>query len=303
MDSRMKKYIMSQNTYMCKYGMLNKLPVFVSIKNYYNPTFSLGTSYNFADVYVKSVHPLLIARECVNKGLFPVILHTVTSEFNGANMESSEGIYDDTLNIRSNFHRTLNSTGLYPIKGAAVVYAPKVTIIRDEGFQINTQTMFSIGVINASPIHEPETKTKKTQKNKKKDDEDENNAEDADNMNIDNYFTTKETIENIFQTAINGNHDVLILTDFGCKYNKHSVKDIVDIYNLSILKYGHMFKYIYIAIPIREHADMAFYAYFSKEIIKPQELVDNNKMEHANINQTNPINEITNLMHVMQNTT
>jgi hypothetical protein len=252
-SNRSKKYLMGQNIYICKYGQLQNLPLFKSIKTYYNSEFDMATPSSFCDVHVKAVHPLILAKEFVQKGLNPVILTTVSHEFNGSNIEASEGMNDDILNMRTNFHRTFNNNGLYPIKGAETVYAPYVTIIRDDGFNINFNDMFRVGVIVASPLHEPKLE--------------------EDVFNLNDYYITKEIIEIVFQTAISGNHNVLILTDFGCKVNKNPLKDIVDIFNMHILNYGHMFKYIVFAFHINEQTDLMYYSYYSKEIIKPQDLV------------------------------
>lgn len=252
--NRQKKYLMGQNIYLCKYGQLQNLPLYKSVKSYYNSDFDTPTTQSFCDVYVKPIHPLIIAKEFVQKGLNPVILTTVTHEFNGSNIEASEGMNDDILNMRTNFHRTLNNIGLYPIKGAEVVYAPHVTVIRDESFNIvNVPDMFKVGVIATAPLHEPVLKDN--------------------NFSLNDYYVTKEIIEVIFQTAIVGNHNVLILTDFGCKSDKNPLKDIVEIFNMHILNYGHMFKYIVFAFHINEQTDLMYYTYYSKEIVKPQDLV------------------------------
>ena len=267
MDIRTKKFLVGQNIGACRYGQLKSLPLFLSLKNYYNSNFTLSEPTSFCDVYVKPMHSLLIAKEFANQNMNPVIVTTVTSEFTDTNITASEGMHDDIINIRTNFNRTLNAPNLYPIKGPMVVYAPCLTTIRDETGNYNPQYMFKSGLMVASPLQDPVLT---------------NNC-----MNLNDYFITKEIVETVFQTAILRNHDVLILTDFGCKHTKNPVKDIADIYNMCILKYGHMFKYIVIAINIMEQSDMAFYAYFSKEIIKPQDLAVNiDNIGITDINQT-----------------
>ena len=251
-SNRLKKYLIGQNIYMCKYERLQNLPLFKSISVYYNSDFSTPNPCSFCDVQVKAIHPLIIAKEFIKQGLNPVILTTVNSEFNGCNIEASEGMYDDILNLRTNFHRTI-SPGLYPLKGPCVVYAPCVTVIRDENLTINPTEMYRVGVIVACPLNEPKLE--------------------KESLNLNDYYITKEILEIVFQSSISSNHNVLILTDFGCKTNKNPLKDIVDIFNLHIMNYGHMFKYIVFAFQINENTDLMYYTYYSKEIIKPQELV------------------------------
>ena len=60
------------------------------------------------------------------------------------------------------------------------------------------------------------------------------------------YIKMLETIETLFQTAIAGNHNVLVLTAFGNTIDDVPQEDIAKIYNHCIFKYGHRFKKIII---------------------------------------------------------
>jgi hypothetical protein len=249
MNKTFKKNIITENIFICKYGALQYLPVHKPIKNYYNPNFFVNASTNFADIYVKSVHSLILAKEFIKNNMNPVVVTTVNKEFDCTNLENSANMYDDTINMKTNFSK-VNLPSLYPLKGSEVIYSKYLSIIRDDTYNFNTENIHQVALITATPIHQPELLDS--------------------NMNLSDYFETKETIEAIFQTALAGNHDVLILGDFGCKFENSPMKDIVDIFNIMILKYGYYFKFIVISIPINDTADAARFVYFNKEIIKPQ---------------------------------
>ena len=261
MDIKAKKSMMLQNIYLCKFGNLQMLPLMKPSKNNINNNFQFHDTNQFCEVYVmKNIHPIIIAKEYIFKKMNPIIMNVVKNDFSGTNIESSENMYDDILNLRTNFFKTINISGLYPLRGSEIVYSPTITVIRNENFIINPQEFFRINIITATPITEPKL-------------EDES-------MNIDDYILTKEIIENIFQTALQTNHDVLILTDFGCRDEKNPINDIVDIFNSCILKYGSIFKNIIFSIAVKEISDDAIYHYFNKNIIKPQTLVENKEIEN-----------------------
>lgn len=254
-ESKIKKHYILQNMQLCKFGQLQNLPMFKTIKNTYDDTFEVPeTEDDFCDVYVSNKHSLELAKDFVVSGHNPVVVSTVDPEFVGTNIDNSENMHDDIINLRTNFVKTIMQ-GVYPIIGPEVSYIPCLSVIRDTFINININEIYKCGLILACPIKEPDL------------------VEDTD-LNFDDYFITKQIIETIFQTAINAKHDVIILPDFGCKSSKNPLKDIVNIYNMCILKYGHMFKYICVAFHMKHQTDMPYYVYYQKEIIKPQELVD-----------------------------
>jgi hypothetical protein len=255
-DFRLKKSIIEENIRLCKYDQLSQLKSNMTIKKKFNNNYDLPEPDDFCEVHVLTKHPLLLTKSLINNNYRPLLLTTVTNEFDGTNIETSKGMHDNILNIRTNFLTTINQT-FYPIKGIEVVYNPTVTIIRELDTQFSLlpmQEMYSIGVCVASPLHNP-----KIVKNL---------------LGFDDYIITKELIETVFQTAIDGHHDVVILPDFGCLQSGGYIEAITDIYNACILKYGHMFRYIFIAFEpdvYRSDKDKKIYNYMTKNIIYPQE--------------------------------
>ena len=267
-----KKNLVSDNMKYCNIGPLKNLPLGRPIKNNYNNNFCFGETDFFADVYiVKDIHAISLAKEYMLKHFNPIILNTVTKEFDGNNIPSSQGILDDIINVRTNFYKT--SANYYPLKYSEVIYSPCITVIRNDSFVINPPEFFRINLITATPVNSPK-------------------LEDG-MLNLEDYIVTKETIENIFQTAAQTNHDVLILNDFGCVSEKIPVNELVDIFNLCILHYGSLFKTIIFSIQAITPAQEAIYYYFLKNIIKTQELVNsgqnNNQEQEPSLPVSNPL--------------
>ena len=249
MDKNTRKNIVGQNIFLCKYGSLKSLSFSKSIKNFHEPNFNINMTTNFADVYVKSMHTIEMAREFLKHNLNPVIVTTVTKDFDGTNIENSTGMTDPLINVRTTFHSTLTANSLYPLKGSEVIYNKMLHVIRDNIMNINDFVTVSLIVASSKNIPKKQKTLKYTE-----------------------YLELREIIETVFQTAISGGNDVLILDDFGCKTTGIPENDIIDIFNIMILKYGYCFKFIVIAINLTDQTDFKKYALFDKEIIKPQNI-------------------------------
>jgi hypothetical protein len=277
MDNRVKKHYTSQNALLCRHQALKNLPINNCEKNYYNSEFNIIDPAGICDVHVGHMHSLLFAKSFIDSGFNPVIVSLVTNNFNTISCDRSEDIYDDLINIRTNLNaNVVMSSNLFPINGPEIVYVPILHVIRDEMLNINMNKMYKTSLILSAPLLNPKLK--------------------KDSYKLDDYIITKESIEVLFQTAILRNHDVLILNDYGCKHTKSSIKDVVDIYNLCILKYGHYFKHIIFSVPIstQQSIDKAIYVYFENNIIRPQDLVSNEEISEINtkvfsINNQEPV--------------
>jgi len=99
------------------------------------------------------------------------------------------------------------------------------------------------------------------------------------------YLAVQQTIESIFQMACFVGHDVIIFPDLGCSVYKIPIDDIIEMLNLCILKYNSMFKFIVFAIPINDSYDMKIFASYSKDLIKPQNIF--NEQNYQNDNEQN----------------
>jgi hypothetical protein len=266
-ESRIKKHYILENKQMCSYGALKALPILKTIKVSYNDDFNADNDLEnpvYAEVYVKNMHSIDIAKELVAGGYKPVIVTTVEPSFDGQNLDNSENMHDDIINLRTNYYKTV-MTNIYPIVGPSAVYVPCLTVIRD----LSPKELYKVSLIVSAPIKDP--KLVEGDKN-------------GDMMNFDDYYLTKQMIDTIFQTAINANHDTIILTDFGCKTSNNPLSEIVKIYNMAILKYAHMFKYIIFAFHLRNSLDVPYYTYYNKEIIKLQDLVNEDDVANLDIN-------------------
>lgn len=277
MDSKNKKQLLSQTQYICKLGIFSNLQILRPLKRDYISDYNIEESLNFANVYIKPFHSLIIAKEFITNNITPVIMNIVSPEFTGTNiMNEVDEIYDENLVIRTNYLRTVNTKeeSIYPLKNQEVILSPCVTVIKNETCQqfiSNPKELYRVGVITAS-VREMKLI---------------NNI-----LSFDDYILIREIIENVFQTAHDTGYEALILTDFSLHKTKIPINDIIDIYNNLILKYGYLFKYIVIAIPYKTKEELECFGIFAKEIIKPQELVDNNN--------NNFLDKMTNITDVQQ---
>jgi hypothetical protein len=200
-------------------------------------------------------------------------------------------MYDEILNLRSNFQCISKHNNNFPIKSNEVYYTKEVLIIRDE--QLNAITdfnnMFIIPFITILSNNENYTYLAYKYNNS---DNDSNDDSDTDtDKNIKKTFTLKtyshfkEKIELIFQTAHKAENDIIIFNDFGCLIDELPINDIIDIFNLCILKYGHLFKQIIFALNVYTQKGEEIFNIFNNKILKPQDIVlDNNTEDEEIIN-------------------
>ena len=134
MDIKLKKSIIMQNNYVCKFGALQNKTNYTSYKNFYKykEDYNSGIPIDFCDVYVIKMHPLIIAKEIVNHGLNPAIVNLVSDKYGDSNLDSAEGVYDEILNLRSNYQTISKQNNNFPAKENESFYSPQVMIIRDE---------------------------------------------------------------------------------------------------------------------------------------------------------------------------
>lgn len=266
MDSKNRKNITQQNNYICKFGPLKNMTNYECCKNVYNDNYDLGDPElydNFADVYVLKVNTVDISRELVMHNLKPVVINLVNEHFTGGNIDSLEGVYDEDLNLRTNFTIIAKMNNNYPPKKNDVIFTKEVIVLRDDKLNVNQlNNCFKISIITCS-----------THRKYNLDKNDESK------LALDEYINLKQKIETIMQTAHLGGNDAVIFRDFGCLEDGLPINDLVEIYNSTILKYGQLFKNIIFCIPIKTSKDIPIFNYFLKEIIKPQELVNENDLD------------------------
>ena len=299
MDIRIKKHLISQNIYCCKFGMYKTLPIAKTQKNFFSYNLNIAPPYEYCTVEVKPTHILDTAYEYVRHGYKPAILNLVTSDFTGGNINSSEGFRDELIFIRTNINQTITGFNLFPLKGTEVAYAPIVHIIRNDNMQpLHPSQIYKLSVITASLKQDPLLI--------------------SETINLDDYTSTSQLLETIFQTAHLGGNDVLILNDYGCISDNYPVADVIEIINGFIYKYGHLFKHVVISIYVATQADMGYYSKISDNIVRPQsflnEYMQTNLISNQNQNQNinldlqypnpetlNAVNHIDNQMNTMMN--
>lgn len=286
MDTKYKKNIIMQNNYICKFGPLQNKTVYTSYRNQFNENYSVGIPLNFCDVFVVKLHPLTIAREFFNCNLKPVLINLVTEKYTDHNIENLEGVYDEILNMRTNFQCISKQNNNFPPKEDEVIYTPQVMVIRDEFLNVAINNIFTVSFITVT--------SKKSDYSilayKEKEDEDSDssttsssNSENSNNKNIklifsvDTYLIFKNKVELIFQTAHFAGNNVIIFNDYGCIFDELPIDDVINIFNSCIFKYGHLFKQIVFAIFVRTPVEQLIHDQFLEKLFKPQDVINNDE--------------------------
>jgi hypothetical protein len=261
-DPRMKKSLMNQTISFSKLGPYKMVPKFKPITFQFIQNFNPGAASNICEVKVIYEHVLDILEMYAEKGtnytannnMNPVVLNIVGREFIGSNLESSEEIRDEIINLRTTFNSSIGTSPPFPLREDECVYMKSITVIRPKnvhGF-FGFQQSYRTALITTSPLKInkllPENRMKST-----------------------DFIKTCTILESVFQVAICKNHPVLLLTPFGHQEDNNPVDDIIKIYNYCILKYGHYFKTIIIGIP--PHYPRTVFQNYEKNILKPNEIV------------------------------
>lgn len=270
-QNKKKETLINQNISLCRAGVYQNCPTGNCLKSYYNKNFDSGEIMtNVCQVFVYNAHAIDILSDFCLVGfkaglkdnLNPVTVCTVGEEFAGSNYPQSEEIRDDIFNVRTNYNMITLRNNPFPLNETECTYNQYLTVMRDQNLSMLTpQNSYRFAIITASPIKKP-------------------NLLDENRMNSENFIKMLAKIEAIFQTAILGNHNVLVLTPFGHREDDVPQEDIVKLYNYCIYKYGHKFLRIIIGVPTWDGEYL--FNLFNEGIVRPQNLSnesesDNNK--------------------------
>jgi hypothetical protein len=257
--NKTKQTLINQNIAQSKFGMYSQCGTGPCVKNKFIQNFILGDINNICEVEVVNMHPVDAISEFCSKGfnqpllngLNPVTVCTVGEDFIASNFPQSESIRDDTFNIRTNYNIMTKYINYFPLREAECVYTKYITVIRDHNLNPITdqQYLYRFSLITIAPINKPKLL-------------------DENRMLSSDYLKMMTIIETIFQTAISGGNNVLILSAFGNTEDDVPQEDIVKIYNACIYKYSHRFIKIVIAIPI--WYGTYIYDLFNNDIVRPQ---------------------------------
>lgn len=262
--NKTKQFLINQNISQSKFGKYAQCQTGPCIKNHYNSTFNIGQIDSICEVDVLNFHVIDIVEDyCAhgfNAGLKdnwinPVALCTVGNEFIASNFTKAENIRDEYYILRTNLNIITRNNNPFPIKHSECTYNRFVTVIRNDKLEpiLDMNNIYRFGLIIATPICKPTL------------------LSDSE-MSSTEFLQTLATIESVFQTAIAGGHNVLLLTPFGNTEDEVPPEDIVEIYNMCIFKYGHRFKKIIIGVPL--WCGEFLFDLFDKNIVRPQNIVD-----------------------------
>ena len=282
-DKYLRKQIVNSTISQTKIGNYSKL--------FYTPTqkynlvkeCKISSINNICNVTVVHKHSLEAVYPYCEKGIDfskktsnynPVILNVVGNDFSG-NIELSDDINDDLIVFRTTFNNiSIPKTGasVFPLRKNTCAYSKIVYTIRSGDSQLgmlNYNELYRYSMIIISP-----TKVEKLLNNEE--------------MYSDDYLKSVDNIELIFQAAIAGGNDVLVLTPFGDnKEDNNPENDIIKIYNYCIYKYGHYFKEIIFAIP--HYYEVEIYELYDKNILKLQDLLSQVDEKYDTLKMKNKI--------------
>lgn len=259
-DKSSKRTLINNNINQSRVGLYKNLAKYDSISVGYTSC-DPGKADSICDVKVIYEHSLDIAEQYADIGtnnftrfnkMNPVILNVIGKDFTGDSFETSEDMRDEMINIRTTFCDNPKKNNIFPLKDNHCVHTPLVNVIRpkDPSTNLPWPQCYRVGLISSAPI--PQTSVVKK-------------------MSSCDFLKTCTIIETVFQTAFGLNHPVLILSPFGHEEDNNPVTDIIKIYNFCILKYGHKFQNIIIAIP--PYYPKQIFDLYNDNIIKPNELV------------------------------
>jgi hypothetical protein len=268
-EIKTKNFLIQQNIYHSGYGDYKLCPIMNPIEFCYKASCNPGTIDTVCIVSVLNKHSIDIADSLSEHGLntlsttkpIPVIMFPVGKQFMGK-FEVREGIYDENIILRTNFAYVIKKQNdIFPInKNGSVVYTNPITTIRDSNYEpYDNDTIFKTAIISVSP----EISTDLLNDNGKQ------------LLKSKDLLKLQIDIEGVFQTALCGCHNVLILSHLPEEFNI-PIDDQILIYNNCIMKYGHKFKSIIISIPPYENTQI--FNYFAQHIIIPDKLSENNNI-------------------------
>ena len=294
-DPRVRKQLVNHNIWACKFGLYVDKPMRRMHKLYYDADFQLAPPFEYANVYVDHLHPIDVVYKYMLNGItsIPLIVNTVTTKFTGSESDiyNCSGLHDPLINARTSFGKNILANGgsnMFPINPLEAVYVPDVYVIRNEYYNtLDKNNAYRVSLVNVL-------------------------LEDME-MNFDNFIRLYETIQLIFQVAITGNYETLILNDIGIKTCKYPINDVILMINNCIHKYGHMIKTICVSLHVTCQSDKGCLAQIEKNIKYPQyyiqeylrkeqeirselessmqgELLTNNNPINNNIVNNNPMN-------------
>jgi hypothetical protein len=261
LDMPAKRALISQNMNYSRVGIYKNLMKTPHIKVKYE-TKNLEKPTNICNVSVVFEHPLDIAQKYSEIGtnnftktnnFNPAVLNVIGKDFTGDDFESSDEIRDEYMNIRTTFCTNIIKKNFYPINEKECIYTPYVHVIRQKNvYNLNNlNSVYRVNYISAIPIQQ-----KKSTK-----------------FSSTDLINTLAIIENIFQVAMKFNNKVLILSPFGNTIlDNNPTEDIIMLYNLCIMKYGHNFNEIVVAIA--PYYGKELYNEYEKKIINPNEIVN-----------------------------
>ncbi len=181
---------------------------------------------------------LEVALQFFKVGFNPVVLNMASAHHPGGGYKYGAGAQEESLHRRSMLHLCLdgNRYKLYPIPKDGAIYTPNALVVKhsEANHYISTKYPYPISFISSAAINCKQKDIIEFDGNKILTDK--------------STKLTKNKIETIFEVAIINNHDVIVLSAFGCGAFNNPPHGISKLFKDAIDKYKVHFKYIVFAI-------------------------------------------------------
>ena len=257
-DQRLCNTIINQNMQQSSVGIYKECPNANSLKfNFVEYEPEVGT--HVCNVSIFNKHPIDIIFELSDTGLnIPcqtILLNPMGLNFDGINIESSEGIYDPNIFLRTNYgHLIKKNSNIFLSKNDTdVIYTKNVTIIRDGNYKfMGLHNVVLMGVVMLFPPNDIQFIKNKENKHV---------------LNSTTFLKLQMIIESAFQLCICDTYSVVVVSIYPIE--NIPIDDQLLIYNYCILKYGHKFKNIIFGIQTN---DIQMFNYIDSNMMKPQDI-------------------------------
>ena len=174
-----------------------QFPSAPSNKIAYDSVYVCPKSHDGTYVYVTPQDTLDAVRDCLDKGLHPLVLNFADDIDAGGCVDGGSGAQEESLFRRTNLYRTLLQS-MYPLESLEAVYSPCVTVFRepeDRDYTVLDEP-FQVAVVSAPALKYPNVHSGRLR--------------DADVLRL------KKKIRLLFQIASAHGHDTLVLGAWGC---------------------------------------------------------------------------------------
>lgn len=260
-QKRVVKKIIHDNDYNTRFGKYAQIPHPTGERNSYCNNVKTGAINHICNVAVINRHQYEILESLVEKkgvqflNQYKIALvQTIGDKFINNASDSLEGLRDMQFIVRTNFAGIHNASQRKELRKLECMYYSMITNIRNPDMSdCNYYQVFPFSLFLTIPLSGPDLIHHDKMLSKH------------------DFITSLQKLEIIFQTAMVRFNRTLVFSPYGIdEIDGLPVDDVIKMFNRCIMKYGHKFDNIILAIP-PQYGEKTFKK-FNNKIIKPQVL-------------------------------